>query len=110
MEEQLEGYVVDIACLRKYASGEVQSRARAHTRSCLLMGHCVESGYGLVGGDGTVTLLDTQATPLVVGAVKTCPSEDRIHLTVHRRRKDGEMVSCDVRLAGVPSEEPPAAR
>jgi hypothetical protein len=30
--ETLEGYVIDIACVRKYPRAELAGRARAHTR------------------------------------------------------------------------------
>lgn len=46
--EITEGYVVDLACLRRYPRQEYTSRAAQHTTECALMGHCVESGYGLV--------------------------------------------------------------
>lgn len=59
----VEGWVVDIACLRKYSDDQLASRAQIHTTECALMGHCVESGYGLVDADGRVHLLDDAATP-----------------------------------------------
>ena len=45
--ETLEGYVVDIICIRRYPQEEMLGRARVHTRHCGLAGHCAESGYGL---------------------------------------------------------------
>lgn len=62
----VEGFVVDIACLRRYLPQEYLERARAHTSDCALMGHCVESGCGLVGEDGELRLLDTHPTTMVV--------------------------------------------
>lgn len=44
-DETLEGYVVDIACLRKWPRAEWASRAARHSRGCSLEGHCLESGY-----------------------------------------------------------------
>ena len=88
--ETLEGYVVDIACLRKYPRAEWYARARAHTRQCALMGHCVESGYGLVS-DGTVALLDHDATPFVVDALHQSTQNAGIRLRVTRRWTDSEM-------------------
>lgn len=65
--ETLDGDVVDIACVRKYARSSLAERAREHTRECALMGHCVESGYALVAVNGQVALLDSEATPIVLG-------------------------------------------
>ena len=90
-EEVLEGFVVDVACIRKYPQGELLDRARVHTRDCALMGHCVESGYGLVDDDGRVALLDTAATPLVVGAVQGSPHDRGITLRATRERRGEEM-------------------
>lgn len=67
--ELLEGYVVDIACLRKYPRSQVAQRAVDHSRDCVLMGHCIESGYGLVDNDGRILLLDTEATRAVIESV-----------------------------------------
>ncbi|MFD2512468.1 hypothetical protein ACFSRY_01205 [Pontibacter locisalis] len=47
-KETLEGYVVDIACLRTIPSVRLGEAAKEHTTECSLMGHCMESGYGLV--------------------------------------------------------------
>ena len=88
--ETLEGYLVDIACLRKYPRAEWTERARAHTRQCALMGHCVESGYGLVHASGVV-LLDHDATPLVVEALRRSPHDAGVRLRVTRRIHEGEM-------------------
>lgn len=88
--ETFEGYVVDIACLRKYPRSEWNERARAHTRRCALMGHCVESGYGLVS-EGAVMLLDHDATPFVVDALKRSTRDAGVRLRVTRHLDDGEM-------------------
>jgi hypothetical protein len=87
--ETAQGYVVDIACLRKYPREELLARARAHTRECALMGHCVESGYGLVDNDGRMTLLEAAATPQVVSALERSGRERGIQLRAERER-DGE--------------------
>lgn len=61
LRETVEGYVIDIACLRKYPSSQWLERARVHTRQCAMMGHCVESGYALVD-EGGAALLGDEAT------------------------------------------------
>lgn len=49
-----------------------QVAERRHSRRCGMMGHCVESGYGLVQAEGTdsILLLDAKATPQVLEALK----------------------------------------
>ena len=89
--EILDGYVVDVACLRKYPQNERLARARVHTRNCALMGHCLESGYGLVSDDGHLALLDTEATPHVVDALKQIEHERGIKLRVTRQKDQHEM-------------------
>lgn len=91
-EEQLEGYVVDIACLRKYPQDALLDRARVHTRQCALMGHCVESGYGLVDERGHLRLLEASATPDVVSALRKSSRDAGIRLRARRESgEDGEM-------------------
>ena len=89
--EVLEGYVVDVACLRKYPCDDWPDRAREHTTKCALMGHCIESGYGLVADDGRATLLDQSATPHVVNALGRSGRERGIRLRVTREREEHEM-------------------
>lgn len=67
--ENLEGYVVDIICLRKYPQDELLKRAKVHTRKCSLAGHCTESGFGLVDGEGKISLLDPHATPQLLDVI-----------------------------------------
>lgn len=82
--ETLEGYVVDLICLRRYPQGELGERARGHTRDCALHGHCIESGYGLVSEDGRLQLLDPKATPLVVERVSDAEPQHGIFLRAER--------------------------
>lgn len=95
--ETLEGYVIDVACVRKYPRAELAERARAHTRKCVLMGHCIESGYALVSADGRLMLLDDHATPLVVDAVQRSETQRGIRLRVVRSSREEEMHTSQVR-------------
>lgn len=97
--ETVEGYVIDGACVRKNARDELLEKARTHTRECALMGHCVESGYGIVSGDDRLTLLDPAATRQVVDAVEASDEQEGIRLRVTREERDGEMETMDVERA-----------
>ena len=94
--ETLEGYVVDMGCIRKYPQDEQLARARAHTTECATMGHCVESGYGLVDEQGRVAALDPKATPRVVNALREASSDHGVWLRAKRVMKDEEMETTDV--------------
>ena len=94
--ETLEGYLVDIACLRKYPRDELAQRAREHTRDCVLMGHCVESGYALVRETGEVALLDPGATPLVLDVVRRASAKRGIRLRVRREMEKRHMKTTHV--------------
>ncbi|WP_164104473.1 hypothetical protein [Candidatus Laterigemmans baculatus] len=100
-QEVLEGYVVDLACLRKYPRGELVQRAREHSQKCMLMGHCLESGYGLVDEQGQLSLLDAEATLPVIYAVRDCGRRSGIRLRVVREFRDGEMQTREVQLSPV---------
>lgn len=99
----VQGYVVDLACLRRYPEVEYGDRAQQHTTSCALMGHCVESGYALVGADGVPHLLDTHATPHVVAALRQSGRDQGVHVVAERRPEDGELVTTFV------TEAPPSS-
>lgn len=94
-EETLEGYVVDIACLRRYPRAEWAARAHAHAKACALEGHCVESGYALVGEDGNATLLDAAATPAIVSLATSSGRERGLRVRVRRRLQDGDMATVE---------------
>ena len=89
--EVLEGYVVDIACIRRYPASELAHCGREHTKQCALMGHCIESGYGLVQEDGCESVLDTHATRLVVDTLTRSSQQKGIRLRVTRYREGTEM-------------------
>lgn len=87
--EELEGWVVDIACLRKWPQGEMAERARWHTRACSLEGHCAESGFGLVDNRGRVQLLEPAATLRVLDAVRGSDRERGIRVRAVREGENG---------------------
>lgn len=107
-QETIGGYVMDIACIRKAPAEELADRAANHPTSCGLMGHCIESGYGLVDGDGRVHLLEPQATIRVVRHLLDTDVEAGVRLRVVRRRDGHEMETSHVEaVASSPSHQPP---
>ncbi|SFS09878.1 hypothetical protein SAMN05216559_3606 [Halomicrobium zhouii] len=94
--ETVEGYVMDAGCIRKNARDELLEKARVHTRDCALMGHCIESGYGIVTEADRVTMLDSEATPQIVNVVEQSDTEEGIQLRVAREVRDGAMVTVAV--------------
>ncbi|WP_433631763.1 hypothetical protein [Halomicrococcus sp. NG-SE-24] len=94
--ETLEGYVIDGGCIRKNGREELLEKAREHTRECALMGHCIESGYGVVTEGDRLTMLDPEATPKVVDVVQESDTQEGIRLRVTRERGDGQMETTDV--------------
>ena len=94
--EIVNGYLVDLACIRRYPGSEMLKRAQEHTTRCALMGHCVESGYGLVRDDGSVVPLDDHATPFVVNVAGRSTRDKGLRLRVERHFTDGEMQTTSV--------------
>ena len=88
--ETLDGYVIDVGCIRKNARDELLEKARTHSRECALMGHCVESGYGIVTEDDRLTVLDSGATPKIVNVVGDSQTEEGITLRVQRQKGEDE--------------------
>ncbi|WP_227356443.1 hypothetical protein [Haladaptatus salinisoli] len=89
--ETVEGYVMDGGCIRKNARDELLENARTHTRDCALMGHCIESGYGIVTDDDRLVMLDPEATRQVVDSVEATEKEEGIRLRVTREAEDDRM-------------------
>ena len=91
--ETLEGYVIDIACVRKNAREELLGKAETHTKECALTGHCIESGYAIVTDDDELALLDASATPDVVQVVRNSDEEQGHRVRVDRTEQEGEMTT-----------------
>jgi hypothetical protein len=96
-EERLEGYVVDLHCLRTWPAGEYHQRAREHSVTCSLRGICIESGYALI--DKQPMPLDRSATPLVLSALRESHREQGVKLRVLRRPRERAMETAAVDLA-----------
>lgn len=94
--ETVEGYVIDVGCIRKNARDELLESARTHSRECALMGHCVESGYGIVTDEDQLIVLDSEATPEIVDTVERSDTEEGIRLRVERDEQDGSMETTTV--------------
>lgn len=89
--ETVEGHIIDVACIRKNPREELLEKAQNHSKECALMGHCIESGYGIVTDDDRVTLLDPEASKKVVDAVEESEAKQGIQLRVTREEQDGTM-------------------
>ncbi|MFC7197022.1 hypothetical protein ACFQL4_24200 [Halosimplex aquaticum] len=80
----------------KEPRNELLEKARIHSKECALMGHCVESGYGLVTEDDRLTLLDPKATQKVVDVIEESDTQQGIRLQVTREERDGTMETATV--------------
>ena len=60
------------------------------------MGHCVESGYGIVTEDDQLTVLDPEATPKIVNTVKESDTEEGMRLRIQREEQSGSMETASV--------------
>lgn len=94
--EVMEGYLIDLACVRKYPQDELLRRAKTHTRACNLEGHCIESGYALVGDDGDVMPLDAEATPKLITALLQERQDTHIRFRIVRESDGAKMKTVNV--------------
>lgn len=100
LEEQeiLEGYIIDVGCIRKHRRHDLLRAAREHPRQCGLMGHCIETGYGLVGEDDRLHVLDESATLKIALLLSQLQQENGIRLRVTREPRGAEMKTTAVEL------------
>lgn len=96
-KEVLEGYVVDLACIRTTPYTDLQKFSREHSIDCGLMGHCIESGYGLIDNEGKIQILDSKATSNVVSILENKRNNKKgIKLHVEREIENGRMHTTNV--------------
>lgn len=63
------------------------------------MGHCVESGYGIVTEDDRLIVLDPTGTTDIVDVVEDSALEEGIKLHLTREERDGKMETVSVEEA-----------
>jgi|GEM_PF-2267614 len=96
-KEVLEGYVVDLACIRTTPYNDLQKFSREHSVDCGLMGHCIESGYGLINDEGKIQILDSKATSDVISILENNKNNRKgIKLQVERKMENGHMHTTNV--------------
>ena len=89
--EVLQGFVIDLHCLRTAPRDTVVQVAARHPRACALAATFSGTPFALVDHDGTVHVLDDAATRLVIAVLWR--TDDRRALAVRARRagKHGRM-------------------
>ena len=95
----LEGFVVDVDCVRVARRSDLVRRAAGHLRACALAAGFSAGAYALVEPGGTVHVLDHQATPLVLWALWRSTREAGVWVRAERHERDGRMET--VRLTEV---------
>lgn len=98
VNERLEGYVMDLACVRKHRRRGLLEVARQHPRECNLMGHCIESGYGLITDDDRLHVLDDAATLKIASLLSQIQQHTGIRLRVQREPRGSEMRTTNIEL------------
>jgi hypothetical protein len=98
-EATVEGYVVDIACLRRYPETEYAKRSRAHTTGCVADGSLRRERLRPGRRRRSPPPLDTHATPHVVAVLREASTTEAVYLVVERTWEDGEMVTQQVQRA-----------
>ena len=89
--ETIEGYIIDVACVRKSPRQQLFERAQRHSRDCALMGHWAESGFALVTENGQVAILDSEATLMILDLGRRSPKSQSIKAQVTRQPADEKM-------------------
>lgn len=97
--ERVEGYVVDMHCIRQWPQAQWQERARKHLTTCAE--EHLESGFCLV--DGCAVPLDPAATQMVLRTLREIGDEKGALLRALRKNSDGMMVTTYVDRA-IPRE------
>lgn len=70
----VKGHLVDVMCATEHAD-EAASYGPTHDKTCLLMDHCVKSGYSVITGDGKVLKMDQKGTAMALDLIKKTDRE-----------------------------------
>jgi len=92
----VKGHLVDMACARE--DGQKAGFGASHTKDCLKMAECMQSGYGLLTDDKKIIMFDAagneQAKKFIAALTKT----NDIKVTVTGTRNGDTMTVSKIEL------------
>ena len=89
--EVLDGYVIDLDCLRTARRDALLRVAAHHPRACALSAAFSITAFALVDHDGAVHVLDDAATRFVIALLWRADDGRALAVRVHREVRHGRM-------------------
>jgi hypothetical protein len=94
---QLTGYLVDVSCSRDEAEAG-PGWGQRHTRACLLMPICVQSGYALLTSDNQVIRFDGKGNQQAHKLILATQQDKNWRIRVRGERADDEVKVSSIEL------------
>jgi hypothetical protein len=92
----IKGHLVDIACARE--DGQKADFGAKHTKECLKMRECVESGYGVLTADKKLITIDKAGNDQVKKFLDGLKKESDIKVVVTGTLTGGQIVPSKIEL------------
>jgi hypothetical protein len=94
---QLTGYLVDVSCSRDEAEAG-PGWGQKHTRACLLMPVCVQSGYALLTSDNQVIRFDGKGNQQAYKLILATHQDKNWRIRVRGERAGDEVKVSSIEL------------
>jgi hypothetical protein len=100
-QESVRGYLVDTLCVKEEAA-QLSSLGTKHTKKCLQMPTCRESGYALLVNNNDVLRLDKRGNDLAIRLVNSRHGESGWLLRATGKRKGDEFAVSTLEIVSTP--------
>jgi hypothetical protein len=95
-DTKVQGYLVDMACGRE--EGTRPDFGIKHSKECLQMPECVQSGYGVLTSDKKIIAFDAAGNEQAKKFIADVKKSNDIKVTVTGTVKDGTMTVSKIEL------------
>jgi hypothetical protein len=92
----VKGHLVDLACARE--DGSKPDFGIKHTKDCLQMAECVQSGYGVLTDDKKIIMFDAAGNEQAKKFIAALTKNSDIKVTVTGTRKGDNMTVSKIEL------------
>jgi len=96
--QTINGYLVDVACASDFASHREPGFAAKHTKGCLQMPECAQSGYAILTDANKVLKLDKQSNETAKKLIADTDKKDNWKISATGVLKDDGFAAQSLKL------------
>ncbi len=79
--QTINGYLVDVACARENSTHPEPGFAAKHSKNCLQMAECAQTGYAILTDENKIIKLDKQSNETAKSVIASSDKKDNFKVT-----------------------------